>query len=263
MSRLSDWLKAHPAPKAQAKPWGIELSYSQIRAYLDCPWRYKLRYIDFLRSAPTAPGSLGNSVHKALERFHREKNSGRDRLFELYEECWRSEGYSTPQEQMQWHAKGLEILEAYWKAESASGADILCVEREFLFPVGSHQVRGMIDRIDRLPGGGCEVIDYKTHTDFETEASVKDDLQLRMYALAAREALALKPERLTIYYVAAGKKVSAPYDASGEPELLEFLSRMGDLLSAAGDFAPDHAFCPRCDLRNRCGRSAAKDPDCV
>ncbi len=61
-------------------------------------------------------------------------------------------------------------------------------------------LHGSIDRIDRLPSGGIEVIDYKTGST-KSQAYVDASLQLSIYALACRDALGLgTPERLTLYF---------------------------------------------------------------
>ena len=57
---------------------------------------------------------------------------------------------------------------------------------------------GKIDRIDRLPGGGIEVIDYKTGNP-GSQKGVHESLQLSIYALACRDALGYgTPERVTL-----------------------------------------------------------------
>ena len=59
-------------------------------------------------------------------------------------------------------------------------------------------ITGSIDRIDRLPSGGIEVIDYKTGT---VESSI--------YALACRDALGLgTPERVTLYFTESALRLS-------------------------------------------------------
>ena len=59
---------------------------------------------------------------------------------------------------------------------------------------------GMIDRIDRLPSGGIEVIDYKTGK-LSSQKGVQESLQLSIYALACRDALGLgTPEKVTLYF---------------------------------------------------------------
>jgi len=51
------------------------------------------------------------------------------------------------------------------------------------------RVKGDIDRIDRLPGGGIEVIDEKTGR-VTSQKDVSENLQLTIYALACRDARA-------------------------------------------------------------------------
>ena len=116
----------------------------------------------------------------------------------------------------------------------------------------------MIDRIDRLPDGRHEVIDYKTHFDVQTEGQLADDLQMRFYALGARESLAIAPDVLTLDYVAAGKKVSVPYAASGEEALKKLITEAADRIEE-GDFSPRTEYCPRCEFRKACPHSAARD----
>ncbi|HEY8868187.1 MAG TPA: PD-(D/E)XK nuclease family protein [Candidatus Limnocylindrales bacterium] len=66
----------------------------------------------------------------------------------------------------------------------------------------------MIDRIDRLPSGGIEVIDYKTGR-IGSQKNVQESLQLSIYALACRDALSLAtPERVTLYFTESATRMS-------------------------------------------------------
>ena len=258
MTTIREWLDAHPAPPRQARPRGVEISYSQVRAYALCPWSYKMKYVDFWRGPLTPPSALGLSIHRALEAFHREDASTLGRLLDLYEECWVHAGFPTPQDQLEWHAKGERILKAYFEEERGRRSEIVCVEREFLFPLGPHQARGMIDRVDRRPDGTYEIIDYKTHLDPHPEVEDPENLQLRIYGMGARESLALEPSWLTRYYVSAGLRVTEAYDESREDEVRRLLERVADLAASGRAFAPDAAACPRCDFRKACQFSTAK-----
>ncbi len=87
-------------------------------------------------------------------------------------------------------------------------------ERPFSFRLGPHHLRGRVDRVDRLAGGTgdeYELIDYKTSRP-KTVAQLKDDIQLSLYALAARESWGLEASRQAYYYVLDDLKVPVPRD---------------------------------------------------
>ncbi len=67
-------------------------------------------------------------------------------------------------------------------------------------------MKGKIDRVDILPDGTCEIIDYKTGSG-KDEKDVKKD-QLMIYQIAAEQVLGLKPSKLTFYYLDDNSKVS-------------------------------------------------------
>jgi RecB family exonuclease len=236
----------------------MEISYTRLRVYLECPWKYKLMFVEGRRVPLTPPSSLGLSLHRALECFHRKDAGALEDLLDCYDDRWLGAGYPDEQTKDLWYLKGRRILERYHVAEQDRRSKVVGVEREFIYPLGGHTVRGMVDRIDRLPDGRHEVIDYKTHLDIESEEGLADDLQMRFYALGAKESLALEPSLLTLYYVAAGKKVSVVYESRREPELKALIERTADAIEA-GRFAPDPAFCPRCEFRKDCALSSARD----
>ncbi|HVE14100.1 MAG TPA: PD-(D/E)XK nuclease family protein [Elusimicrobiota bacterium] len=258
MKPLREWLDAHPAPPVQARPEGVELSYSMVRTYMDCPWLFKIVYQDRKRPPYHPRSALGVSIHRALEAFHREGAPDLERLLELYDEGWVHAGFSDAQEQLEWHRKGARVLEGYWRREEDRRSQILGVEKEFLFPLGPHRVRGSIDRVDRRPDGTIEVIDYKTHLDIASEESVAQDLQLRIYGLGVKESLGLDPAWLSLDYVAVGKRVTVPYDAAREDEVKELLARVGDLIAWGKGLRPDTTHCAACDFRASCPHSIAR-----
>lgn len=228
----------------------MEISFTKLRVYRECPWKYQLQFVAGWRIPLTPAGSLGLSLHRTLECFHRRDNPSEDDLFACYESRWLSAGYPDDPTRESWRKKGRRILERYLEDERRRRTVIEAVEREFVYPLGRHEVRGMIDRIDRHPDGRLEVMDYKTYSSGD-ELGKRDDLQLRFYGLGCREALAKTPDLLTLYYVADGKKVTAEYDPAGEEELKTIIQENADRIEA-GKFPPDTSFCPRCDFRSRC-----------
>jgi hypothetical protein len=63
---------------------------------------------------------------------------------------------------------------------------------------------------------------------------------------------------LTIYFVATGRRLTAPYERDGEDDLKDTIVDAADRIEA-GNFPPDTSFCPRCDFRGSCAYSVAKN----
>jgi RecB family exonuclease len=215
-------------------------------------------FLEGQKIPPTPAASLGISLHRALERFQRRNLTGREALLGCYDEGWVGAGFPNPGVRDQFYQKGRRILERYFEVERDCRSEIVGIEREFVYPLGRHTVRGMVDRIDLRPDGSYEIIDYKTQLEFEKRSPIGENLQLRFYALGARESLAISPAWLTMYYLAAAKRETVPYDSLGEQKLKELIVETAKRIEA-GDFAPDKSFCPFCAFRKTCSHSIARD----
>lgn len=234
----------------------MEISFTRWRVYRECPWKYKLLFVDGRRIAPTAKSSFGLSVHRAIEDWRRAGDDSLEALLESLDAQWDDRGYADEDEETRWRRKAERALTRWHAEECSRRAKVVASEKEFVWALGSHQARGMIDRIEQRPDGAYELVDYKTG-DAPKAEQVAADRQLRFYALGARRGLGLPPAWLTVDAVAAGERVSAPYDGQGEEALAaDIMKAAADI--EAGAFAPDTAFCPRCDFRASCAYSAAK-----
>jgi RecB family exonuclease len=112
---------------------------------------------------------------------------------------------------------------------------------------------GGIDRIDRLPSGGIEVIDYKTGR-LTSQKSVQESLQLSIYALACRDALGFgTPEKVTLYFTESATRMSTTRTDEqldrARDELVAWVTRV-----RSGDFAatPSASTCWRCEYAPMC-----------
>ena len=85
-------------------------------------------------------------------------------------------------------------------------------EKAFTFKLGPHVLRGRVDRVDQLPGGEYELIDYKTGRP-KSASQLADDVQLSLYAVGARESWRLDASRQAYYYLLDDEKVAVPDDA--------------------------------------------------
>jgi RecB family exonuclease len=230
----------------------VEISFSRFRIFRECPWKYKLQFVDGKRPPLDAPASLGISLHRALERWHQGGDPSWETLADAFDLEFLRAGYADASERARWSKRGLRILEKYHHAEQSRRTEVVANEREFIWTLGAHTVRGMIDRIDRRPDGSYEVIDYKTR-----EGAQVSDLQLRFYALGAKRAFGYDVADMTTHYLADDKIETKPYDSSGDAELERLILETAEAIEKAG-FAPDTSFCPRCVFKHDCAYSTAK-----
>lgn len=241
----------------RAKPC-LELSYSKISAYRFCPWKYKLIYKDGLRVPSNPYISLGLSIHKSLEIFHKNDKKYFDDLLEIYNEVWVNEGFQSPQQTVHFYEKGEKMLKQYFEWSQERKAEIFAVEKEFRFQIGSRMLRGIIDRIDRLPDDTFEVIDYKTHAEMWDQSRIDSDLQLTLYAVGCKRVLNIDPAALSFYFLAHNKVITTQRTQLQEEEALALFEDVAKRIEKE-DFSPDKDKCPKCDFKSSC-RYAALAP---
>jgi len=113
--------------------------------------------------------------------------------------------------------------------------------------------RPRVDRVDRLPGGEYELIDYKTGRP-KTAGQLAEDVQLSLYAVGARESWQLEASRQAYYYLLDDKKVEVPVDEGDRGEWVrEVAMEVAEgILSQGFEPTPSFAACSVCDYRLVC-----------
>ena len=242
---------------------GLALSATDIELYRTCPLKYKFARVFGIPQETTINQRFGIVIHQVLERFHGQEAAGEadagslERLMALFAAAWRRSGFGESDDELQFRERGIEALRRYHARISSSGASPRWVERKFDFQIGPHHLRGRVDRVDQLPGGGYELIDYKTG-DPKPERELEGDVQLAIYRLAAREAWRLDGAAGSYWYVLADEKVAV----GGSPDDLE---RVESVVLEVGEGILDQDFEPRpspeicswCDFRLICPASEA------
>ena len=228
---------------------------------MTCPLKYKFARVFAIPQEPTINQRFGILVHQVLERFHAEKlrdeGGGLDRLLSLFEAGWRRTGFGSSDDELQYRDRAVAALARYEERDASADAQPVWLERQFNFEIGDHKLRGRVDRIDRLPGGAYELIDYKTG-ELKTEADHTDDLQLALYRLGARIAWDLEVEAGTYWYVLDDSRVELPAAPDDRERVERTVLEVGEGIRAQ-DFEPrpDYAICSWCDYRLICPASEA------
>jgi DNA helicase-2/ATP-dependent DNA helicase PcrA len=118
--------------------------------------------------------------------------------------------------------------------------------------MGAHVVRGRVDRVDRLPDGGYELIDYKTGRP-KTAAQLREDVQLSLYAVAAQEAWELPAARGAYLYVLDDEKVPLPAEMVERDWIEDTVAEVADgILGQGFEPTPSYSACSMCDFRIAC-----------
>lgn len=233
----------------------LSLSASDLTLYLTCPLKYKFARVFGIPQEPTINQRFGILMHNVLERFHKEPPEPGEEmrtLYRLFEGGWRRGGFGGSDDEMQYRDRGREALRLYWERERLSESEPVWLERKFDFKVGDHHVRGRVDRVDRLPDGDYELIDYKTG-ERKSEEDLDSDLQLALYRMAAREAWNIEAAYASYDYVLDAEKVAAPTKPDDAERVERTVVTVGEgVLSQDFEPRPSPSVCSWCDYRLIC-----------
>jgi DNA helicase-2/ATP-dependent DNA helicase PcrA len=243
-------------------------SFSSFDSFERCPRQYALRYLCRLPAEPSRPAAdFGSASHAAFEMFTRERRERATRgeappdradLERYFEDAWVKSSLPAEPDAATWRARAEPMLARFWEAESGAGSQTLGEETRFRLRLELDSdtrvvVGGFIDRIDRLPSGGVELIDYKTGGAWSPD-DVESSLQLSIYALGCRDALGLgRPDRVTLNFVEHGLQFSAERTDQALDNVREGLAgRVREIRGSDFTPTPGQRACGWCDFAAIC-----------
>ncbi len=242
-------------PFLPRKGIGLALSASDIQTYRSCPLRYKFARVLRIPTEQTLHQRFGIVVHQVLERYHSDGATTLAQMLELLETVWRRSALGESPSELELMEMARTALTRYHARLSDQDSKPVWFERAFAFRLGPHHLRGRVDRVDRLADGSeveYELIDYKTSRP-KTAEQLADDVQLSLYALAAREAWQLESSRQAYYYVLDDLKVPVPRSQRDAEAVTEIVLEVGEgILGQAFEPTPSRAACSICDYRIVC-----------
>jgi DNA helicase-2/ATP-dependent DNA helicase PcrA len=231
---------------------GLMLSASDIDTYRICPLKYKFARVFRIPQEPTIHQRFGIVLHQVLERFHAAGGGSLAQLMELFETSWRRSGFGGSDDEQQFRERAVQALERYWRLDQQSEDEPVWFERSFAFKIGPHVLRGRVDRVDRRPDGSYELIDYKTGKS-KTEQELREDVQLSLYQMGAREAWRLETSAQSYFYVLTGEKVPVEHSEEELERVKGTVTEIaGGILKQDFEPTPSPDVCGFCDYRIIC-----------
>jgi putative RecB family exonuclease len=245
---------------------------SRLTAFVDCPRRYRMTYLDRPRppaGPPWAHNSFGASVHAALAGWWRLPQEGRteDAAAGLVDAAWSVQGYRDPAQSQGWLARARAMVRRY-VATLDPGREPLGVERTLGARTSRLALSGRLDRLDDRDGQ-LVVVDYKTGRRPLSVDDARGSLALALYAIAAAATLRRPCVRVELHHVPTGAVHAFEHTqeslwrqlgrAEGVADEAAVAARAA--AGAADPFPPrPGAQCGWCDLRAHCPEGAAAGP---
>ena len=251
-SRIADWaLEFHPPT-----PEPLTLSPSAVSGYRSCPQRYLFGRSWSLKEGPRAVLTFGNVMHTTIKRLVEQLRKGTklpfDELARIYDAEWSSAGFEDDYQEQAYKEDGLEQLRAVHASLVEAPPNVLYQERGFELPLEDNvTIIGRMDQVNSLGRNDVEIVDYKTGKP-KKEAEARKDLQLSLYALAAKGIFDWNPVRLVFHYLQNNERQATTRDTKQLDEAQKtVLEAAADI--RAGNFAPNPGFvCRSCAFQPIC-----------
>jgi DNA helicase-2/ATP-dependent DNA helicase PcrA len=249
-----------------------KFSFTQLKAFETCPLQYKFAHILVVPTRGKFNFSFGKTMHSTLQKFFeqliRKENHQQTNLFgeeapgetsapsvenllKIYDETWINDWYESKSHEEEYRRLGREKLREFYKIHDGKWPKAKFLEKGFNLKVGDYTVRGVIDRVDEVPGG-VEIVDYKTGSVPKDEKYLDKD-QLLIYQLAASEVFGEKPALLSYYYLDANQKMSF---IGTQEEIGEIKKKIIETVEEIkkSDFSPKPSLfsCRNCDFKDIC-----------
>ncbi len=253
--------------KLPAKPgvddYQFPTSYSQLSDYIRCAYDYKMRYIYSFNPALVQALGYGRQVHNVLNMLHKKaQDEGKvpspgdaERLIDEHFFL----RYAADSQAEILKKSALRSVLRYldlWKDDFSLS---LKTEHSFEMDVDNALIAGSIDLLKRKDGSGSilEIVDFKTGNERRLEEELM--LQVRLYTVAAREALDLDVQKACVHFLDEKKdgRVEIPTDRRELEEAMRTIGRaIKGVTGRHFDRTPsDGKACRECDWKRLCPSS--------
>jgi RecB family exonuclease len=224
-----------------------QYSFSRLKAFHQCPLRYRYRYLagrrESFRSIETF---LGSTLHAVLEwLYERRDHAAAPALAAALDEFARrwSEGWTgdvavvrageTADDSFR---DGREMLSLFHRSTfTRDRSETIALEQRFAVPIAPDlHFTGVADRIGRTTSGRLFIVDYKTSRAPGTPEEFSEGLQAQLYAGCAIQQHEASEALAGYHYL---RMATTSWHVVTRPRADENLRRFGELARTARDAA--------------------------
>lgn len=212
-----------------------KVSYTQFSLYLQCPKKWKLDYVDGLRTYEhNIYVTFGSAFHKTIQNYLdvvynksvKEANSIhlptylKEAMFDEYKQSLARNGnvhYSTPQELAEFHADGEAILHYFQKNRTAwfstKNTTLVGIEIPLQLPITNNvSFTGFIDMVMKNESDGrYKIYDFKTSTagwNKYQKADQSKTAQLILYKEFYAKQFGVDVDMIDVEYIIVRRKIN-------------------------------------------------------
>ena len=237
-------------------------SYSRIKCFEDCPYRFYLKYISGCKEAPQFYASYGSFMHKLIEEFYKGIITKEEMLTKFlfgFQEnvIGRRPQQSTVEKYIQ---LGIEYLKGF----TPFPYNMVAVEKKVEFELGGKKFIGFIDYLGEKDGE-YYIVDNKSRElkprSGRKKPTVKDQeldemlKQLYLYAAAIKQEYGKFPNALCFNCFKNRVFIEEPFSEKTFSETVEWFLKTIDDIADENDFLPylDFFSCNYiCGVNNEC-----------
>jgi DNA helicase II / ATP-dependent DNA helicase PcrA len=236
----------------------FRLSPSKIQTYEDCPLQFKFQHVLRVPTPSKTYFGMGTAIHSVAENMTKLQKDGKESneklALEILEKQWDTSSYRNQRtKESQDKDKSKEMVNTYLEWAKNNPNTPVDVEPKFKIVLNDVTISGKIDRVEMTPEGEYEVIDFKTGYAYKTKNTIKEDVQMNIYALGTEKLYGKLPKKTSLFYIKDNKIV--PHFIE-EGKLNEFKAALSEkiesIFNEEFDASPEYRKCSRCDYASIC-----------
>lgn len=247
-------------PRSKASISNVNLSFSDIRYYFECPYQFKMRTLYGFNAPLDEALGYGKTLHDALAELHQRAISGApiqpSDAGELVDRHLHVPfAYPTLRETMRASAK--RTVEKYIEARKAEFDKIEFSEKSIEVALEDGiNVLGRIDLVRRRDTNAIAIVDLKSTE--RAQAEELTEAQLHIYALGYRELTGKDADFVETYELDTQTRKPRAVDGDLIADVIGKVKSAADGLRAnAFPATPNTVQCGRCDFSRLCGSCAS------
>lgn len=242
------------APRFENPP----ISVSRVQRWEGCPKAFELAHIRRHDGEWSEAPAFGRAVHRTLERLvneHVHAEVDGPLSAERGRAIWSDEWSRSALTGVGLFDEGARIVRDFIDRQGPlDSLDVLAVEERFEITVDGRTVVGVLDRVDHVDDETVEIIDYKANRRLYSQHDLEADLQLSVYAAAARILWPwAKTVRLSYWLLRHGVKQPVTRSEGQAEAALKYLVATARQIDEAEDYpARLGPNCQWCNWRAHC-----------